>query len=267
MTTIYAIDIGTTETKAVIQQDGGLIMKKYKDEGPNEIFDKLLQTYGEGRIFITGSGERFLSDDKLYTKLDELEATAYVVKHLGMSEGLVTNIGTGTSFTLWTEDGYKHLNGTGIGGGTFYGLGQRMLGVTDDLVLEAMASKGNLAEINVVIDDIYPEGLGWLAGDVTVSNFGKEGGGPEDVALGIHSMVTESIVSMVRALLYHSPVRNIVVCGGVTNNSIVRSLFKKYSALFGFETTYLEDPSFGTSLGMMALINVLLEEEITNVNN
>jgi len=70
-----------------------------------------------------------------------LECTANIAKWLGMKEALVTNIGTGTSFTLYTEDGYQHLNGTGLGGGAFVGLGSRMLGPTDPEAMVALVEE------------------------------------------------------------------------------------------------------------------------------
>ena len=261
MTTILCIDIGTTEMKAAVVSDSGLELLEVKDKTPMESFEDLKARYKPERIFVTGSGERHLSPDANYTKLNELECTAYIVKHLGLASGLVTNIGTGTSFTLYSDGGYSHLNGTGVGGGAFVGLGQRMLGLADPKAIEALAVGGALDAVNIVIDDIYPQGLESLAGDVTVANFGKEGGGDQDVALGIHSLITEAIVSMVRALLVHSPVKDIVVCGGVTNNVLVKKLFAKYSALFGFKTTYLEEASYGTILGMLALVEERYSQE------
>lgn len=254
MKTIACIDIGTTKMKAVILGDGGLVMEKYSYSDPRDRYKHILETYTPDDIYVTGSGARLLKGVAGYQPLNELECTAYIVRYLGMEAGLVTNIGTGTSFTLLSEEGYKHLNGTGVGGGAFVGLGERMLGLTEPEAIESMALGGDLGEVNIVIDDIYPDGLSSLAGDVTVANFGKAGGSNQDVALGIHSLITESIVSMVRALLFNSPVRDIVVCGGVTQNHLVKKLFAKYSALFGFRTTYLEVPSYGTALGMLALV-------------
>lgn len=254
MKTIACIDLGTSNLKAVIHKNDGLVMKKNKYDDPNLLLDQITQTYQPDKVYITGSGVRLLRDTKDLIKLNELECTAYIVRHLGLEEGLVTNIGTGTSFTMLSNEGYKHLNGTGVGGGAFVGLGQRMLGLTEPEDIEAMATAGDLSEINIVIEDIYPDGIEALAGDVTVANFGKVGGSDHDVAVGIHSLITESIVSMVRALLFQSPIKEIIVCGGVTENRMVKQLFAKYSALFGFQTTYLEDPSYGTALGMLALV-------------
>lgn len=254
MKTILCIDIGTSNIKAAVHNDSGLILLEMDGYEPERHYHDLRQLYKPDQVYVTGSGERYLKALDDYVKLDELECTAFIVKHLGLDQGLVTNMGTGTSFTLYSEDGYKHLNGTGIGGGALLGLSQRLLGTSDPIQLEALARQGDLSTVNIVIDDIYPQGLGWLAGDVTVANFGKEGGDKGDVALGIHSLVTEAVVSMVRALLFHSPIKDIILCGGVTNNGVVTELFAKYSALFGFKTTYLDQPSFGTTLGMMALV-------------
>lgn len=264
MKTILCLDIGTTKIKAAVQSDSGLVLLKMDGYSPEENYLNLVRDYKPDCVFVTGSGERHLEGADDYIKLDELECTAYIVKYLGLQEGLVTNMGTGTSFTLFSEEGYRHLNGTGIGGGALIGLGERMLGTSDPDALEALAIQGDLSAVNIVIDDIYPQGLGWLAGDVTVANFGKEGGSKGDVALGIHSLVTESIVSMVRALLFHSPVKDIILCGGVTNNRVVTELFAKYSALFGFKTTYLEEPSFGTALGMLALVEDKYDDVVNN---
>ena len=160
MKTILCLDIGTTKIKAAVQSDSGLVLLKMDDYRPEENYLNLVRDYKPDIVFVTGSGERHLEDTDDYIKLDELECTAYIVKHLGLGEGLVANMGTGTSFTLYSDEGYRHLNGTGIGGGVLLGLSQRMLGISNPDELEALATLGDLSAVNIVIDDIYPQGLG-----------------------------------------------------------------------------------------------------------
>lgn len=253
MKDILCIDIGTTKLKVVIRKDNGISYEKYDSDNAVEIIEALRTKYDIQDVYLTGSGKRLLDNLEDYTVLNELEATAHLVRHFGLDEGLVVNIGTGTSFTLYEDNQYIHINGTGIGGGTFKGLGKRLLKLSDPSEIETLGQQGAFDGANIVIKDIYPGGLGWLEDDVTVANFGKAGGSDADIALGIHSLVAESILSMIRAMLFKSDINHVIICGGVINNQLIREIMIRYSRLFEFNCLFLEEASYGTGLGMVQL--------------
>lgn len=254
MKNFMCIDIGTTKFKAVIVKNDKRYFEEFDSTQVEEQITALKDRYQVNRLFVTGSGARLIQDNRDYQLMNELECTAYLVKYFKRNSGLVVNIGTGTSFTLLEEAQYHHINGTGVGGGTFDGLGKRLLGIENSIELEQLARTGDYGSTNIIIKDIYPEGLGWLQDDVTVANFGKSGGTPADIALGIHSLVAEAITSMIRAMLFRTGINDVIISGGVANNQLIKDIMERYSHLFGFHCTYLEDASFGTCLGMIEVI-------------
>lgn len=89
---------------------------------------------------------------------------------------LLVNIGSGVSILkVDSEDKYQRIDGTSLGGGTFYGLCTLLTGLTNfDEMLDA-SSKGNSNNVDLVVGDIYGSDYSkvGLAADVIASSFGK----------------------------------------------------------------------------------------------
>lgn len=262
--TILCFDFGGTSTKAALKFDNQYILKKLPNqEEPNILINKVLcdfKSYNIDKIIITGSKTEGIDFNKISIdtiKLDELEAVANIVRFLNIDKGLVVNIGTGTSFTLYDKGKHYHISGTGLGGGTFLGLSQRLLNTTNLETIKELACCGDITKVNVNVSEICNKDIGWLSKDITASNFGKLQGEREDVACGIHSLVAESITAMIKGITYNTHVNSIILCGGLIENSLVRQLISRNLEIFDLQHKFLDNPRFGTCLGAITLFQLL----------
>jgi len=255
---VVSIDVGTSKVKVIKYKDQRHYYEEYSREDVAGIVEQAMETDYDA-ILLTGSGASEIEGD-LYIyqechipiyRLNELECVANIVKAEGHNEGLVINIGTGTSFLYYKDGNFQHVTGTGIGGGTFEGLSYRLLHTKDPVLVETLAKKGSIEEINLVIKDIYSENLGWLQDDITVANFAKNGQESADIALGIHSVVIEPIMSMVKAFCHFHNLSHIYFTGGVMNNSVITELVDKYAEFFNINYRLLDKPSYGTARGAL----------------
>lgn len=256
---IITFDIGTTKLKTVYKIDGQVKKATYSNDNPGAIIEELCGKYAFDSIAITGSGARLIGECADYTYLNELECTAHMAYHMGMKKAVIVNVGTGTSFLQYKEGEYRHITGTGIGGGTFVGLGKRLLGIAEPTTIENLALQGDLKQVNILIEDIYQDGLGWLQKDITVSNFGKESGNPEDVALGIHSLVADTIISILKAIVVSGDVHKIILSGGVIENQLIRRIITRYADIFHLDCQFFSEPSYGTCYGALAILGNMSE--------
>jgi len=253
---IVSIDVGTSKIKVVKYKHEQFYFEEYHRRELEYVISRAIEKDYEA-VLITGSGAATIADEQLEClgnailiyRLNELECVANIIKHEGYSEGLVVNIGTGTSFLYYNKGEYQHVSGTGMGGGTFVGLAKRLLNLSDLSQMEKLATRGSLEKVNMVINDIYTEKLGWLEEDITVANFAKHSMAPEDIALGIHSMVIEPIMSITKGINHFKPMSTIIFTGGVMNNHIMVSLVQKYARFFHIQFIPYHNPSFGTALG------------------
>lgn len=255
---VVSIDVGTSKVKVIKYKKQTHYYEEYNRADVVEIVERAMEKDYDA-ILLTGSGASEINGEHYIYKecnipiyrLNELECVANIVKAEGHNEGLVINIGTGTSFLYYKDGEFKHVTGTGIGGGTFEGLSYRLLHIKDPELVETLAKKGNIEEVNLVIKDIYQENLGWLQEDITVANFAKNGQDSADIAVGIHSVVIEPILSMVKAFCHFNNLTHIYFTGGVMNNSVMKELVDKYAEFFHINYRLLEKPSYGTARGAL----------------
>ena len=69
---------------------------------------------------------------------------------------LLVNIGSGVSIICITAAGeWERVGGTAMGGGTFWGLGRLLTGVSNFDELLAMAEEGSREGVDTLVKDIY----------------------------------------------------------------------------------------------------------------
>lgn len=76
---------------------------------------------------------------------------------------LVANIGTGVSFIIIRRDGFERVGGTPIGGGTYTGLCDALIGESDYAELIKLTDQGNENNVDLMLEDFYKtklEGFG-----------------------------------------------------------------------------------------------------------
>jgi len=89
---------------------------------------------------------------------------------------LLVNIGSGVSvIKVTSRDTFKRVDGSHLGGGTFWGLASLLTGLSDfDEILE-LCSKGDSKKVDLLVSDIYGKAYDKeaLGGDVLASSFGR----------------------------------------------------------------------------------------------
>ena len=178
---IFCIDCGTTYIKTLLLDKTGTAYHNYSYQ--NFPFDRITRMvdFNKCKIITTGAKSDALGLDHGEFEIvyyGEFDCISKLPACLGIDRAVVANIGTGTPFIAFENGEGSHLGGTGVGGGTIVGLAERLLGVTDPVMLEKMALRGNLPNINIMIGDIYKaNALNELKGNYTASNFAKPASG------------------------------------------------------------------------------------------
>ncbi|XP_058160592.1 4'-phosphopantetheine phosphatase [Dasypus novemcinctus] len=114
---------------------------------------------------------------------------------------LLVNIGSGVSMVkVENEDTFEWLGGSSIGGGTFWGLGALLTKTKKFDELLQLASRGQHANVDMLVQDIYGGAhctLG-LGGNLIASSFGKSATADkefsrEDVAKSLLHMISNDV--------------------------------------------------------------------------
>ncbi|MDR2181793.1 MAG: pantothenate kinase [Treponema sp.] len=262
---IIGIDIGSTTTKAV-SIDGGRVVHKIKTKASDAVtsatgaFGKMIVENGIrmssiDRIMITGAGAGKIRDDLFGIPTgmaDEIQSIGIGGIFLaGRDNIIITNIGTGTVLIDARRGGISHLGGSGVGGGTILGLAKRLLKVSDFNGIMALAEKGRLNQVDLLLEDIMETDLSFLGRESTASNFAKmlDTAQSEDIALGIINMVYQ-VIGMLSVFAAKSKnTDKVVVTGNGSNNSIGKRIFTAITGMYQVEFEYPADAEYTTAIG------------------
>lgn len=211
-------------------------------------------------VMVTGVGSSFIGED-LYGipthHVREFDCIGLGGQYLAaLDEAIVVSMGTGTALVHVKGDSMEYLGGTGVGGGTLFGLAETMLGVRDMDNLESLAEMGDISKIDLRISDISKKDLGpTLDLDTTASNFGKlsDLATREDLALGIINLVFETIgmVSVFAARNFN--IKNVVLTGKLSSMKRAKSVFGTLGKMFGMNFLFPENARYGTVIGAALL--------------
>ncbi len=185
-------------------------------------------------------------------RIVEYEATARGALRLaGLTEALVVNCGTGTTFLHAAPDKTLHLGGSGIGGGMLPGLGLRLLGTDSIPRISELAAGGDLRRVDWNISDFSNTAQLDLNADVTVSNFGKLTAetSPEDTALALLNALYQTIGIMAAFAARSCGLDQIVVTGGAAEIPQAQPLLDKVGELCHVQFHIPPNASFATALG------------------
>ncbi|MBR3837570.1 MAG: type II pantothenate kinase [Clostridia bacterium] len=268
---VLGIDIGGSTTKICgFHNEGDLIQPlSVKADDPISsvygAFGKFTSLHGitlgqVERVMVTGAGSSYISED-LYgiptEHVREFDCVGLGGQYLAkLEEAIVVSMGTGTALVHVKGDHMAYLGGTGVGGGTLFGLSESMLDVRDMDVLETLAENGDISKVDLRISDISKKELSpTLDLDTTASNFGKlsDLATREDLALGIINMVFETIgmISVFAARGFE--IRDVVLTGKLSSMKKARSVFGKLGQMFNMNFIFPENSRYGTVIGAALL--------------
>lgn len=189
-------------------------------------------------VILTGVGSAFV--EKPLLNLPTARTDEFLANGLGarfsidLDELIVVSMGTGTSFVKVKGNNIEHIGGTGIGGGTLLGLSRLMLKTQNIDTIAELASRGNIDNIDLQIQDISSKPLPGLPLDATASNFGKVDGNAcaEDIATGIIHLVLRAIGQAAILSAVNSNIKDFVLIGNLTKIPQCREIFQKIEELY-----------------------------------
>ena len=180
---IFSIDIGTSNIKTIIMKinnDNIVLFDKFiiKNTGLKDFENNILMYITQKKIVrtdieifvLSGAGSSYYNNkfiDFDIIKIDEIDAIGFGGIILSKSEqGIVVNMGTGTTIVYSNLNESKHLSGTALGGGTFIGLCKKMnisFNNFDDLY--EMGYRGNTNNVDLLISDISKDNISNMSKD------------------------------------------------------------------------------------------------------
>jgi type II pantothenate kinase len=262
---IIGIDVGSTTTKAITIENNKLSMRiKSRATDPvtaatgafgKMILENEIKFSDIEKIMITGVGSVKIKRDifGIPTKrIDEIQAIGMGGMFLsGMENIIITNIGTGTVIIEADHDKIKHFGGSGVGGGTIYGLAKMLLSTSDFTSIMEKAEIGNLSKVDLLLEDITDSGMSFLSKETTASNFGKmsDAADSNDTALGIINLVYQVIGMLSVFAARAKNTDRVIITGNGSKNLIGQRILSGITTMYSTKFIYPEDAEFATAIG------------------
>ena len=267
MGVILGIDIGGSTTKIVgLREDASLVSRLRVEAGDpvtslygalgNFISTNQLALKDITKIVLTGVGASYVSGN-IYgiptVSVEEFTAVGLGGLYLSkLNRSVVVSMGTGTAF-IWAERGkeYRHLGGSGMGGGTLVGLSSQLCGARQLDQICRLADQGNLSMVDLNVGTITKGGYSTLPGDVTASNFGNisDAATQSDLALGIVNMIFQSVGTAAVFACRSCNCDTAVLTGYMTTLEQAQDTFSLFTRLHGIKFIIPKDATFATAIG------------------
>lgn len=263
---ILGVDIGGSTTKIVgLRRDGSLLsaLRVAANDQLTSLYGAVgsylntnhLKLQDVSRIVLTGVGSSY-ADQPIYgiptEKVPEFDAIGCGGLSLsGKENAVVVSLGTGTAFVWATPEEIRHLGGSGMGGGTLFGLCSLLTGARSMEQVEKLLREGDLGNIDLSVGDLSRDADFSLSSDVTAANFGKisEGAAPGDLALGVANMVMQVIGTISFFATQSCGTRTVILTGTLTGLPRVRELLDRVAALYDLEIIIPEHAGYAPAIG------------------
>ena len=207
------------------------------------------------QVMLTGVGAAYI-EQPIYglptTKSDEFVADGLGARYESkLDHTIVVSMGTGTSFIKCDGNDMKHIGGIGVGGGTLAGLSRLLLNTNDIKQVVAMAEKGNIRNIDLLIGDISAHPLPGLPVDTTASNFARaqNDASKEDIAVGLIHMVLQSIGSAAWLASLGSGISDFVLIGNLSLLPQCKQVFPAMEKLYNIRFHIPKHSQYCTAIG------------------
>lgn len=262
---IIGTDVGISTTKIVGLKDGRIlsptritaadpVTSLYGAFG-KYLYDNNIDLADVEQVMLTGVGSAYI-DTKVYglptAKTEEFLADGLGARYeSSIKRSIVVSMGTGTSFVKCDADTIEHIGGLGIGGGTLQGLSRLVLNTGDIKQVAAMAMRGNIGNVNLLIGDISKQPLPGLPMNATASLFGKvaSNASQEDLALGLIIMVLQSIGQSAVLASLGSDIRDFMMIGYLTHLPQCKEVFPALERLYKVRFHIPKYSEFCTAIG------------------
>jgi type II pantothenate kinase len=260
------IDAGLTLTKVVHATADGVLLDAretrtvFTDRGWSALREAASDN---GHVGVTGAKIAVVPNPNEHVQVDEIEASARGVRALLEAEGrtgdgefLMAMLGTGTAFAIIRgADTVEHLGGTPLGGGSFAGIAHR---VDPSLSYEDMiirAERGERRNVDTMVSDLYPDGIGRISADMTAAHLAQRGQGSlDDFLAGLLNMHAENIAQIAASRARMANLSRLVVGGGFAhNNPTLMAMLVKIAWMFGIKAEAVAAPGYAPAIGAALL--------------
>ncbi|CAM3791297.1 type II pantothenate kinase [Mesobacillus thioparans] len=259
------IDAGGSLIKIAYEENGRLHFRKQPNSELDEALQWLKIIAGNRSFYLTGGKAgtikaNFFPEANI---IDEFSAVCEGSRHLKMKEAMsgsapyiLVNIGTGTSW--FTVDGaeYERVLGSGMGGGTFMGLGRIFSEGDGFFDLVSLAASGDKSNVDLLVKDIYYPEKAPIDGELTASNFAKSqeitSSSPADKMASLNNMIAETLTLLtVQAASLHNIKQAVFIGSTLAGNKPLQNSLETYCRMSGIEPFFLENGEFSGAIGAM----------------
>jgi type II pantothenate kinase len=259
------IDAGGSLVKVAYEENGKRHYKTFKIEEIGRLLDWLRWIAPDTQFFITGGNASRLQETlPITTEVPEFDAVCkgaqvLITEEMSMDEPfLLVSIGTGTSYYLVKPNlAPQRLLGSGMGGGTFMGIGKMLTGAEEFKELVKLARKGDRTSVDLMVKDLYTLGNTPLPGHLTASNFAKgksEGYVKEDAVRSLINMIAETAVLMANgAAQIHGVQKWVFVGSTLSGNQPLKDDLSQFRDMIPYEPIFLTHGAYAGAVG--ALVN------------
>jgi type II pantothenate kinase len=176
-------------------------------------------------------------------------------ERLGAGEFLMALMGTGTAFAAVQGGRVNHMGGTPMGGGSFSGIAYRVAPEMSYPEWIAAAGRGDRRNVDTMISDVYPEGIGRVGPDLTAAHLSRKGEGTtEDFLAGLLNLHGENIAQIACGRAAMANAGRIVLCGMfVQENPLLVQSITHMAGLFGVGVEVVQAPGFAGAIGAALL--------------
>ena len=260
---IIGVDLGTSGTKLAARGPQRLSFQRRPTVRGETLAARAVEQFLDwaevprnevDRLVLTGVRTSFFTRPLLglptFT-VPEFEAIGRGGMIAGVERALVVSMGTGTALVMAGPEGCAHLGGSGIGGGTLSGLGLLLLGEGRPDRIGQMALRGRPEKVDLLMGDICKVDLPNLQRDMTAANFGHVApdAAPEDIALGLVTLVLQSAGLAASFTLRGKDVRDVALTGALTQLPQAREQFDFMEECFHLRFHLSDTAAYATAYG------------------
>lgn len=265
-----AVDCGGTRTKVVVASPEGERTFAFPSDGPatrQRISEALARADGVkpeslDRLVLTGGATAALGDAFPRGSVELVDEAAATARG-GILSGaeppaIIVSLGTGTGIVLAEPGGGgTRLLGSGVGGGTFLGLAELILGPRSIEEWGALAASGDAAACDLKVGDIVGGAAGDVPAEATAAHFGRlpdrAARNEADLVAGLLGLVVQNALRIALGELGRTGAQSVLLLGGLLAEPGLRRALEEGPLLQRFPVPIADDPAFAVARGALAL--------------
>ncbi|OLS36857.1 type II pantothenate kinase [Bacillus sp. MRMR6] len=256
--TMAGIDAGGSLIKVVYEEQDKMHYKIYQIDELNQVM-AWLKVISLHKVALTGGKAEFIKQQYFpqAVVVPEFQATCegalFFLKEKRVNPFLLVNIGTGTSWYVIKGEHYERVLGSGVGGGTFTGLGSLLATSSNYFKLSELAAKGIKGNVDLLVKDIYQSSEAPIDGELTAANFAKGTKVEQSEAdrmASLSNMIAETITLLTLQTAGLHSIKDIVMIGSaLTGNPSLKKGLEFYLNMVGLSFEFLANGEYCGAMG------------------